>query len=374
MRHLIWVGSMLQLLGAATAFAAPPIDLTSSTAQDLFHVIAKGDAVWGLTNCTVTKGILTVGSLPQLGNTQTFGVNTSTSNANQGSSSFRNITIIGDRLSAMRQMGLTFYGKTTFAYLDDIVISFMNGRALWAGAANNGGGFGDFNESVVQNARFEDDGATNFATIEITSAGTAEGSNALNLHAIRIFQPFGPGIWIHNPSTSTASNNARDIRLSDIMIEGSEVSRTSSGGDLLEIGDPAASGNNVTNVIGRNILLVNPVQGFAAIRIAGDLPTDTFGIDITGSIVGALADPGRGVQVETCGGCSFKLAQNTAADYMLVVGRYSVSGTCKSSDIASPGIVYDGAGSEALPSFASCIDSAIATPVEYPQRSTPPSP
>ena len=278
------------------------------------------------------------GSIVDLTNTQTFSnlnalsMTNPEGTSNQGGSSFRNLTITGDRLSTANQNALVFYGKTTFANIDNVVISFMKGRGIWAGVADYVSSLGDFNESIIQNVRFEIDG-NNTPTIEITSAGSTEASNTDTLSNIRIYEPLGTGLWIHN--TSATINNARDLRLSNIFIEGSLVSNTTLGGDLIEIGDPALghpnAGTNVSEVLGRNIQLVNPILNYAAIHVAGDAGADTAGIDIEGSIVGALSNPGRGLQVEACQQCSFKFAENSSYDYNLLIGRAAANTACSNS-------------------------------------------
>ena len=301
-------------------------------------------------------------SLPLLGNTQLFQNSATMASAtspptgpNQAGSSFRNITIIGDRLSAAAVNGLAFYGNTQFAYIDNIVIDFLKGRALYAGLAD-GVGKGNMEESVIQNVRFENDGQPNVGnppnitpTMEITanstSAHLSHGSNNLFLNNIRIFQSFGPGLWIHNGS-SAISGNGSSIRMLNLKIEGSQISQTTGGGDLLKIGDTAGAsypspGVGVSEVVGRNIVLDNPVLRYAALRVTGDMASDTQGYDIDGSIQGSSGSPGRGLQVETCQQCAFKFALNNTYDYNVTVGTDPVGNACTGSLIGAPGVIYD---------------------------------
>jgi hypothetical protein len=123
-------------------------------------------------------------SLPALGNTQTFQNSGAATGFNQGGGSFRNLSIFGDRLSTGgSQNALGFYGSTTFFYMDNVVIDYMKGRAIWAGAPNTDTiPSGDFNESIIQNVRMEDDGNGPTApTMEITANGTYAGHLAASL-------------------------------------------------------------------------------------------------------------------------------------------------------------------------------------------------
>ena len=319
------------------------------------------------------------GSLIQLGNTQTFQnfsnvSGTLTGTANQGGSSFRNLTIIGDRLSSTPQNGLVFYGQTAFAYIDNIVVDYLLGRAFLGGAADDGSpATGNFDESVVQNVRFEDDGnGAAVPAFEINAnGGSVPASNTVSLSNIRIYQPIGTGLWIHN--SGGAHGPTSGFRLANVFIEGSQVSATSAGGDLFEPGDsPPFSGGFIGSIVGRSIQLINPVLNYAALHVIADGLTSTVnGIDIDGSITGSSNGPGRGLQIETCAQCGFKFTHNDTADYQVVIGSNSTmapASECTNSRIAYPGVTYDGDGAE--PTLTSCIDPAAAGLISFPVRQT----
>jgi hypothetical protein len=312
-------------------------------------------------------------SIPDLANTMTFSDfgPSSNGNANQGGSSFRNLMIVGDRLSAQPQNGIVFYGGTNFVHIDNVVIDFMIGRALYAGAADGGTvPSGNLSESVIQNLRLEEDGnGSTVPAMEITSYGTSQGSNTDSFSNIRVYQPFGPGFQIHSNGTGQAANG---FRLINIFLEGSKLSATTSGGDLLLLGDATPStGNSVGTVLGRNVQLVNPVIGHAALRITADAGTHATNIDIQGSITSTPNDLGRGVQVEACQECFVKMAGNGAVDYGLVVGANGtisagVASACTGSKLVSPGIIYDGEGGEQA--LNACLDTAAGALVQTPVR------
>jgi hypothetical protein len=291
-------------------------------------------------------------SIPLLGNTQTFS-DTQSGDPNQAGATFRNINVVGNRLSLQPQRALAFYGMTQFAYIDDVVVLYMNGGGIFGGGPN-GAGTGTMAESVVQNARLEFDGSgTALPAMEFTSSGTAEGPNNLNLVNDRIFQPIGTGFWLN--VGSSAGSGISDIRILNLMIEGSGVGLVTTGGDLLEIGLPNTSGNpNVQGLLGRNVELVNPPVGFAALHIAGGTFTTGSGnvpnaqkIDLAGFITstGNNPDLGRGVEVDSCQQCRIELGTNTSADYNLAVGPPTPSatgGVTCSATIGSPlGLIFD---------------------------------
>jgi hypothetical protein len=321
-------------------------------------------------------------SLPDLANTQLFS-DIAGGDGNKGGSSFRNLTIIGNRLSRQPQNGLVFYGKTQFALIDNDVIDYLRGRAIWAGLANTDvKPNGDFNESIIQNSRFEHDGNTlsagdsNTAAVEIMATGPTEGSNNLNLTSLRVYQTLGTGLWIHNgPGMLDPKGNAlpstRAIRITGLKVEGSRLSHVAKSGDLLLLGDPAGSayptpGVGVSDVLLRNTELANPVLGYDAFHVEGDAPTDTGNIDYQGSISGG-GDFGRGAQIETCGQCIIKLSTNNTADYNLVIGQVPAGlGPCANANLANPGLIYDEIGGEAT--ATTCIDPAASAFVQSPGR------
>ena len=316
-------------------------------------------------------------SLADYANTQTFsdlrflGGHVTINDANQGGSGVRDISIIGNRLSVGVQNGIVYYGKTTWAYDDNIIVNFMNGRGFFGGAANSSF-YGGFNESVVQNVRLEEDGnvivsAGNpimlipaFEVSAVGSSAPAEGANSDSISNIRIYQPLGPGMMIHNTSSVNA---ARLFRLNDILIEGGGASFTNLGGDLLMIGEP--SGNfGVSLIQGRNIELLNPKLGYAALDIVGSTSSSTYGIDIEGSISGTTTGGnGRGVQIQSCSGCRVLMDGNSSVDYNLVIGTPMAGGVCSGAQIGqfgTAGVIYDGEWGTVTPpsSFTACVTSS----------------
>ena len=265
--------------------------------------------------------------VPQ-GNTQTFS-DISSGHFNQAGSSFRNISVFGNRASTALQNAIMFYGATQFAFMDNCSVSYMRGRAFGAGYQDNLGVGGDFNESRVENCHFDNSGDTGTALVpgsptlaatpvpafEITAtaatsgSNTIDGSNILDLTNLRLFDAWGVAMWLH--PTSDPHSSMRSMRLSDVKIEGSGMSQVSAGGDLLKIGNgapDATTTTNVSDILGRNIELVNPPIGNAAVHIAATTGNigNTGNIDIEGDIVGSGADVGRGLQIDGCASCSFQ--------------------------------------------------------------------
>ncbi len=172
-------------------------------------------------------------SLVSLGNTQLFANTSPTTNPalvpgpNMAGGGLRNLTITANRLSTKQQNAVVYYGTTEFVNIDNLVINYMNGYAIYAGAPD-ASGVGSLKESIIQNSRFEFSGSNSStpgssvpyplvnpaATIEITASGgsnNTEGSNSVSFSNDRIYQPLGTAFWILNAANvGNSSSISRD--------------------------------------------------------------------------------------------------------------------------------------------------------------------
>lgn len=315
-------------------------------------VFAWANANTSFANVNLGSTLLFSNSQPMLG-------------PNAAGSSFRNITIIGDRLAPVTQNGLVFYGITERAYIDNAAALYLNGSGFVGGMTMGTGiTMASFKESVIQNLRLEHDGnragGIDTPAFEVTAAAT-EGSNGLFLSNIRLYQNYGTGMRLH---AGSATANTRDIFINNLLIEGSNIDGLTAGGDLLEIDNAQDPGPaSVGSVMGRNVELVNPVPGFAALHLAKNsgaaVPSQ---IDIEGVIMDATMH-GRGVAIDGCGQCSIKMLGNVTGDFGLLVGTPQAGGGCSSSTLPGPGLAFNGVGNEA--NLFTCIDQAATGRVQF---------
>jgi hypothetical protein len=180
--------------------------------------------------------------------------------------------------------------------------------------------------------------------------------------------------------------------LANLRIDGTAMSLLGSqyggtraaGGDLLSLGYGSGSTAVAINrVLCRNLSLINPPTGHAALHLMGIPGNGPADVDCEGSIASAAAtfsgpspmvlDYGRGIQADSCTQCSFRMASNTTQDYNLSVSAYGAAGTspCPSSSgttasIGSPGLIYDALGAESV--LTSCVDSFSLGAVSFPDR------
>lgn len=262
---------------------------------------------------------------PPFGNTQTFASNT---HPNRAGSAVRHLTIIGDRASTANQNALAFYGPTSSLRVDDVRITFIRGHALIAGlpdASNTG----NLTDARLTNLALEHDGdftPTNqgaaLATLDIGAVG-GPGSSGIDLLNLRFFRDFGPSLWLHttadaqHPATSnTAHVNILTLKAEEGGLE--SVTPTGTVADMVLLGDAHAAGANVSDILGRNIELVNQVPAGPFLHIAGPAAARIdleFLMEATNST--GLAP---GLAVDACQQCSFHAIKNQANDTRLQIG------------------------------------------------------
>jgi hypothetical protein len=316
------------------------------------------------------------GAQPPFANTQNFTNPSTFFGGNLAGSSLRNITIIGNRASTEPQNGIMYYGVTDFAYVENCVVSYMPGRGFGGGMLTSTMTTSYFNESRVNNCHFDNDGATTVSgttttltpSFEIYTAGASDASNDDDMNQIRIFDSWGPGMWIHRDSNSNGIDT-RFIHIDNSIFEGSGMSAELAYGDLLEFGDATNYGAdwNVANVYCNNLTLINPVLRYAALHV-GSVPSSagsTGFVQCSANVTSTPSSYGRGLQMESCGICEFKMANNNTVDYGLVVGTLNYStNICGGSDGST--VVYDGNGAESA--LTSCLDTAAGVSIQTPVR------
>lgn len=349
-------------------------------------------------------------SQPALGNTQTF---SDPANKNQEGSAVRNLTIIGDRATQTQQHAMSFYNNASSVFIDNVTVSYMRGHAFGTGFPTQSGPGVDANliESRLLNAAFDHDGdgngtnptapALDIGSSSAINTHSVEGSNNLDLTNLAITSPFGPGIAIHASNTGSKAG-PRQIRLTNVHVEGTNLSLLSPSlatpPDLLLLDASGLGTQSINDISCRNLQLVNPVMGAAALHIANVVPPTTVNnIDCEGSIVSepsallggtAIADYGRGAVVEGCQQCKITMAANSAQDYQLVAGIFtpgappSCTGPGSQPALTAPGLIYDGAGAES--NLTTCVDPLSLNLLAFPNRqllangnlanTTPPNP
>lgn len=151
------------------------------------------------------------------------------------------ISVIGTRLASGNQHAFTFYDPTDFVYFDDVAAYYMKGSCLrWGVTKVSGSAF--MRESEFHNLRCQSDGDTNYAVIDITSHGTADGTNNINFYDTNVYSHYGPGVRIR---ADTGSVGTSDMNFYHLRIE--QASANSQNFDSLVIGD-ATQGGTVNRI------------------------------------------------------------------------------------------------------------------------------
>ncbi len=328
------------------------------------------------------------GSQPQAGNTQTFS-NPSAGNGNQAGSAVRNLTIIGDRAAQSNQNAMSFYGRTSSVFVDNVTVSYMLGHAFGAGYIGIGTPAATLIESRLLNSSFDHDGyGLSSAPVLDIGSNKAVGENNLDLTNLAITYPYGPGISIHAENLS--GGGPRQIRLTNIRIEGTGQSLLGTNllppPDLLLLTTQNTGASQLSDVTCRNLQLVNPVLGAAALHIttSSTPPGIASNIDCEGSIISepatlsanaapSLVDYGRGAMIEACKQCKITMAANTSQDVNLMVGTLtagssppSCAGVGGQSALGGTGLVYDGEGAESA--LSTCLDPLSVGLIAFPNR------
>ncbi len=211
------------------------------------------------------------------------------------------LTIVGDTTSPNLQNALMFYDRADFAYMRDVDVLFMHGRCFATGLKRHVRASA-MRESMFDATRFWGCGTPSLPAVEIGSDGldADDATNEIDWRALSIDAPNGPGLVIRNRGGSVL----RAIRIQGLRVEGS--TGVASAGDLVRVGDAAASGRIADVSI--DDLQTNASQpGYAALRFAAPQPEDQpFDITVRGAIgngagEGLVIEAGRGLRFDLRG-------------------------------------------------------------------------
>jgi hypothetical protein len=245
----------------------------------------------------------------------------------------KNIGIVGNRTAVAAQYALHFYDRTDEPVLENVSMLFVKGGCISFGTPKNVPGNGFVREGVLNNIHCASSGDTTIPAIEFHSVG-AIGGNPMNMQAINIYGPHGPGLVIRNDATTGISN----YKIVGLRIEGTEGNPDSVLADLMTIGSTTSIGGAIHDIDISQMQLSNPYTGFCAFRMTSqDAPSKPFGIVVSGGIFGPGPGVGKGLCIDAGRQSSFHLQTNTTADTNVTIGPAGMVDT---------GITIDGNGQE----------------------------
>lgn len=256
------------------------------------------------------------------------------------------LKIVGDKNVKALQNAFVFYDRNDQLYMDDVDVWYLHGRALYSGVTKNAPQ-AYMRESHLRSLRFFEDGAPGVPVVEFNSqgSGATDATNEIRMSQVDIYGSRGPSFVIR----SEGAGVVRDITADALRIEGLEQGGVAA--DLLTIGDPVMKGR-VNNITLTNLELIDPYEGYAALRItaAPGVPAP-YQITVQGSIGGGIPK-GQGLRIDAGRTSVFRLSGIHTFDTNVWIGPH-VSG-----------IVLDGAGQEANWTYK--IDPTSANSISTP--------
>ena len=146
-------------------------------------------------------------------------------------------------------------------------------------------------ESVIRNLRVFTAGTLGVPVVEFnTVAGSADSTNEIDIEAMNIFAPGGPGFVIRGG----AGTYLRDFIVHGLRIEGANAPSPAISGDLLQIGDATLTGQ-VANIGFYGLELINPYTGYYAVETTAASATSMpYNVKFDGFIG---TGPGSGIGV-----------------------------------------------------------------------------
>ena len=256
------------------------------------------------------------------------------------------LKIRGNRTTTELQNALVFYDRNDQVFIDNIDVWDLHGRVLYSGVVKNKPQ-AYMRESHMRSMRFFEDGAPGVPVVEFNSqgSGNTDATNEIRLSQVDIFGSYGPGFVVRNNGSSAV----RNITVDALRIEGLQHGGVSA--DLLTIGDPVMRGN-VNNIMFRNLELIDPYAGYAAIRLTAPPGAPApYQITVEGMIGGGVPH-GQGLRIDAGRTSTFRFSGIHTFDTNVVIGR-GVSG-----------IVLDGGGQEG--SWTYQIDSLSQNALHVP--------
>jgi hypothetical protein len=256
------------------------------------------------------------------------------------------IRVRGSAGAVQIQNAFVFYDRNDQVFMDNVEVIGLHGRALYSGVSKNAP-TAYMRESHFRSLRFFNDGAPGIASVEFSSQGNAgsDATNEIRLSQVDIYASQGPSLVIRN----NGGGSVRDIVFEGLRVEGTENGTVQA--DLVTIGDPSMRGN-VNNITLTDVELIDPYQGFAALRLtAPNGQAAPYQINVSGFIGGGIPH-GQGLRIDAGRTSSFHLTGVHTLDTNIVVGP-GVSG-----------VLLDGGGQEAGWTYK--IDATSANGITYP--------
>ncbi len=282
-----------------------------------------------------------------------FNGNISMVSANKAGPKATGFSVWGNRLATATQNALVLYDRNDEVVIDDVDVSYLNGRCLYSGVIKTDVA-AYMRESRLGKLRCFNVGAVGSPVVEFNSQGTGDASNAIDIGELDIYAPYGTGLLIRNNSV----NAVRGIRISKLRVEGLEYNSANIAADLVVIGDAVQTGI-VNNIYLDQIGLVDPYAGQAALRLtAPTTATQPYFIDVVGVIEGGTP-AGFGVKIDAGRALSFKLSQ---------INTWNTNFSVASSTTVGAPIVLDMLGGASLLTYN--LDSTTGANVLTTMRKT----
>lgn len=253
------------------------------------------------------------------------------------------LTVMGDQSATVQQNAFVLYDHIDFAHFSDLDVSSLHGRALYMGGTKNDT-VAYVRESRFENIRAFNSGMTGVPVVEIatscantqTVCAAQDGTNEIRMRAIDIYGSRGPSFVIHN--LNAYGGSTRDIRISQMRIEGTENNTYNVAADLMNIGDSSSPGK-VAYISCTDCEFISPYTGYVALRLgAASSSVIPTGISLVNAMVNAGGGGGGGVSVDAGSALNFQFAG---------LGSLGTNVTIGASPMTAPRIFITGGGSEA---------------------------
>lgn len=244
------------------------------------------------------------------------------------------ITIVGDRTSDQRQVGMAFCGSNYFAEIHNYQFWNLPGTGLEYGCLGaNDQGSADTEshnrESRFYNIRGFNSGASpgsnsmaiNYAAIDINTQSTSGGVSSMDdvgFDNVELFGNHGTGIILHASHSNSGKLGAIGYVTftGRIRVEGLAPDGTTLSGPLIQIGDAnmMMPMDGVVHDISfpDGMQLIDPYLNSAAILVTstGTLGNTALPYNITtgpGTVISGGAPYGNGLDIEFCKSCTFNV-------------------------------------------------------------------
>ena len=243
----------------------------------------------------------------------------------------RGFTIIGDRRAPAQQNGIVLYDAIDGLVLDDVEVRNMRGRCFYAGATKLTATALLRETHTFGSLRCWYTGDANTPSVEITATGGI-GSNEVDIGAIDIYAPYGPGFLLRNGATGPS----RDIKIDNIRVEGLETGPVNTlAGHSIQVGDDTTQTGPVNNITFSHTESISVYQGYAGFRLTGGAAVlSPYGIMVTDGHIQGGTPLGKGLEIDAGRNNFFRFCTNSAWDAQVTIGSsttvggYNIIDTC----------------------------------------------